>query len=235
MICFVDRTYMFSYIKHRVDFKGVLSVMKTAKDVESLRNKKVKKAKKSDVKSDVLLHSNREENDKEKAARLAKQAEEEKKKEEQRKKSPYRNFLQVNKDAYKQEDWLMKESPAAYRLLRFIAQNMDNYNALICSYTVFSESLGYGRTTLSNAVKLLKDNNYLKIVKSGSANIYIINNELYWQSYGSNFSRCEFNAKIVISSEEQDEQDKAEIKAKRYKMLAIEDKSNADEENNEAS
>lgn len=209
--------------------------MKTAKDVESLRNKKVKKAKKSDVKSDVMLHSNREENDKEKAARLAKQAEEEKKKAEDAKKSPYRNFLQVNKDSYKAEDWLMKESPVAYRLLRFLAQNMDNYNALICSYVVLQEELGYSRATLSRAVKLLKEKNFIQILRSGVTNIYIINKELYWHSYGSNFSRCEFNAKIIISSEEQDEQDKAEIKAKRYKMLVTEDKSNADEENNEAS
>lgn len=204
--------------------------MKTAKDVEGLRNKKVKKAKKSDVKSDVMLHSNREENDKEKAARLAKQAEEEKKKAEDAKKGPYRNFLQVNKDSYKAEDWLMKESPVAYRLLRFLAQNMDNYNALICSYVVLQETLGYSRATLSRAVKLLKEKKFVQILKSGVTNIYIINKELYWQSYGSNFSRCEFNAKIVISSEEQDEQDKAEIKAKRYKML-VEESSESDEAN----
>lgn len=207
--------------------------MKTAKDVESLRNKKVKKAKKSDVKSDVMLYSNREENDKEKAARLAKQAEEEKKKAEDAKKSPYRNFLQVNKDSYKAEDWLMKESPVAYRLLRFLAQNMDNYNALICSYVVLQETLGYSRATLSRAVKLLKEKKFIQILKSGITNIYIINKELYWQSYGSNFSRCEFNAKIIISSEEQDEQDKTEIKAKRYKMLVEE--SSESEEANEAS
>lgn len=207
--------------------------MKTAKDVEGLRNKKVKKAKKSDVKSDVMLYSNREENDKEKAARLAKQAEEEKKKAEDAKKSPYRNFLQVNKDSYKAEDWLMKESPVAYRLLRFLAQNMDNYNALICSYVVLQETLGYSRATLSRAVKLLKEKKFIQILKSGITNIYIINKELYWQSYGSNFSRCEFNAKIIISSEEQDEQDKTEIKAKRYKMLVEE--SSESEEANEAS
>lgn len=209
--------------------------MKTIKDIENLRNKKIKKAKKSDVKSNVMLHSNREENDKEKAARLAKEAKEEEKKAENAKKSPYRNFLQVNKDSYKAEDWLMKESPVAYRLLRFLAQNMDNYNALICSYIVLQEELGYSRATLSRAVKLLKEKNFIQILKSGVTNIYIINKELYWHSYGSNYSRCEFNAKIIISSEEQDEKDKAEIKAKRYKMLAIEDKSNADEENNEAS
>lgn len=207
--------------------------MKTAKDVEGLRNKKVKKAKKSDVKSDVMLYSNREENDKEKAARLAKQAEEEKKKAEDAKKSPYRNFLQVNKDSYKAEDWLMKESPVAYRLLRFLAQNMDNYNALIFSYVVLQETLGYSRATLSRAVKLLKEKKFIQILKSGITNIYIINKELYWQSYGSNFSRCEFNAKIIISSEEQDEQDKTEIKAKRYKMLVEE--SSESEEANEAS
>ena len=82
--------------------------------------------------------------------------------------SPYRRFLQANKNAYKEEDWLMKESPAAYRLLRFIAQNMDNYNALICSYQVFQETLGYSRPTIAKAIKLLRDHQYIIYCKKWS-------------------------------------------------------------------
>lgn len=182
-----------------------------------------KKNKKLTQGQEVVLKGNRGETDKEKLERLHHEAEVEKKAYEDTKKSPYRNFLQVNQDNYKAEDELMRTSPPAYRLLRFIAQNMDNYNALICSYKVFQEQLGYGQATIARAVKLLKDNKFIQVAKTGTANIYLINKELYWHSYGYNYSRAEFGAKIIISSEEQDKELKAEITTKRYKALELEE------------
>lgn len=168
---------------------------------------------------DLLLAMIRPETDEEKANRLAQEEEQDKKNAEDRKKSPYRNFLQVNKDNYKAEAWLMRKSPIAYQILRFIAQNMDNYNALICSYKVIQESLGISSASITRALKLLQEHNYLKIGKSGSTNIYMINKQLYWHSYGTNYTRAEFGAKIIISADEQDEETKAKIKAKRYTAL----------------
>ena len=42
--------------------------------------------------------------------------------------------------------------------------------------------------------------------KSGSTNVYFLNRELYWKSYGKNFARAEFGAKIIITASEQDEE-----------------------------
>lgn len=76
---------------------------------------------------------------------------------ERRKKSPYTKWIQVNNsiEAYKVEDWLMKNSPTAYRIFRFLASNMDKYNAVICSYKVMQEKFGYGQATVARAVELL--------------------------------------------------------------------------------
>lgn len=176
---------------------------------------------------DLLKKLSREETDDEKAERLRKQEESEKKAVEDAKKSPYRQFLQVNQENYKAEDWLMKTSPAAYRLFRFITQNMDNYNALMCSYRVFEESLGYKQSTIFRAVKLLKEKKFIQTVKSGTNNVYFVNKELYWHSYGTNYARAEFGAKIIVSASEQEpeEQEKIKLKAKRYKSLETEEKS----------
>ena len=60
--------------------------------------------------------------------------EEKKQEDEQReraKKSPYKNFVQLNKEYYKAEDWLMSQSPIAYRIFKFLMNNMDEYNAVI--------------------------------------------------------------------------------------------------------
>jgi len=173
---------------------------------------------------DLLKRLSREETDEEKKQRLAKQEEAEQRAAEDAKKGPYRSFLQVNDENYKAEDWLMRKSPAAYRVLRFISRNMDNYNALICSQQVFAESLGYSKVTISNAVKLLKEKKYIDIVKSGNNNVYLINKELYWHSYGTNYARAEFGAKIIVSADEQEpaEREKIKLKAKKYKAIEVE-------------
>ena len=175
----------------------------------------------------ILKRLAREETDEEKKQRLAKQEEAEQRAAENAKKGPYRSFLQVNNENYKAEDWLMKKSPAAYRVLRFIAKNMDNYNALICSYTVFAETLGYSRQTVYSAIKLLKEKKFIDVVKSGNANVYLINKELYWHSYGTNYARAEFGAKIIVSADEQEpaEREEIKLKAKRYKAIELEGES----------
>lgn len=169
----------------------------------------------------ILKRLAREETDEEKKQRLAEQEEAERRAAEDAKKGPYRSFLQVNDDNYKAEAWLMKKSPIAYQVLRFITHNMDNYNALICSYKVIEETLQVSHSTVARAIKLLQEHKYLHIAKSGTTNIYMVNKELYWHSYGTNYARAEFGAKIIISADEQGaaEREEIKLKAKRYKAI----------------
>ena len=176
-------------------------------------------AKLSPAQKDLLLSMLEPQSKEERLAELEKQAKYDEHLAEESKKSPYRQFLQVNQDNYKAEAWLMRKSPIAYQILRFITQNMDNYNALVCSYKVIEESLEISHSTVARAIKLLQEHKYLHIAKSGTTNIYMVNKQLYWHSYGKNYSRATFGAKIIISSEEQDTETKAKIKSKRYTTL----------------
>ena len=137
--------------------------------------------------------------------------------EDKKKNSPFANWLQVNNtdDLYKAEDWLIKKSPIAYRVLRFLAKQMDSYNAIICSFKVMEEVLGYSRMSLSSAVKLLKEHNYIDVKKSGTTNVYLINKQLYWKSWGKNHRFAEFGAKIIIAESEQD----SKIETKKNKSV----------------
>ena len=181
--------------------------------------------------NDVIMQGNRDETDQEKQERLRKQAELEAKQAEDRKKSPYRSFMQVNMEAYKTEDWLIKESPSAYRVLRFISYNMDNYNALVCSYQVMQEALGYGTATIARSIKLLKEHRFIMTAKSGSTNVYFLNRELYWKSYGKNFARAEFGAKIIITASEQDNE-LQEASRKMVAMMEVQHENNKGDEVN---
>lgn len=152
------------------------------------------------------------------------QLEEDKKREEdeqaREKKSPYKDFVQVNKEAYKLEDKLMSESPIAYRIFRFLVNNMDGYNAVVCSQTVLQEKFDIGRTTVFRAIKLLKEKKVIDIYKSGTTNVYSINKNIVWNSWGSNFKYAKFSANILISESEQQE-DEIKLKAIKHKEITV--------------
>lgn len=137
------------------------------------------------------------------------------------KKSPYDRFVQVNKDYYKAEDWLMAKSPIAYRIFKFLINNMDSYNAVICSYQVLQEAFDVSSSTITRAVKLLRDKKYIDVYKTGTSNIYSINKNIVWNSWGTNFEYAKFGANIILSESEQEESIKAKIKATKHKQIEL--------------
>ena len=160
-------------------------------------------------------------------------AQREKDNRDRERRSPYKNFLQVNKDAYKLEDKLMAESPIAYRIFRFLTNHMDGYNAVVCSQAVLQESFQVGRTTIYKAVKLLKDKQFLTVYKSGSTNIYTLNKNIVWNSWGTNFKYAKFEANIVLSESEQEKKVQAKIKSIKHKEVVMEKEKEKEKEDPE--
>lgn len=127
---------------------------------------------------------------------------------EKQRKSPFSRFYQVNKDHSEDLMWLVKTNPIAYRILLFLFDHMDKYNAVMCSYQVFQESLEISRATASRAIKLLKDKGFIHVYKSGTSNVYVTNPDLVWNSWGNNVRYCEFPANVILSASEQEERSK---------------------------
>ena len=123
-------------------------------------------------------------------------------------KSPFTSFYQVNKEHSEDLMWLLNKNPNAYKILLFLCDHMDKYNAVMCSYQVFQEYFSIGRTTASNAIKLLKEHGFIYIYKSGTSNVYVANPDLVWNSWGNNMQYCEFPANIILSASEQEERSK---------------------------
>ena len=148
----------------------------------------------------------------------------EEKAQKDRQKSPYKKWTQVNnsREAYEAEDWLIANSPTAYRILKFLVSHMDRHNAVICSYKVMQEKLRLSRTTVADAIKFLKEHKFINAVRTGGSNIYMVNKILYWNSWGSNYAYAEFEAKVIISSSEQDNETKEEIKLQIKRRTEIE-------------
>lgn len=155
----------------------------------------------------------------ERKQQLEKENEAKKKAEENAKKSPYKDFVQVNKDYYKAEDWLMAKSPVAYRIFRFLVNGMDGYNAVVCSYQVLQETFNISQVTVARAIKILKDKKYVDVHKSGTSNVYSINKNIVWNSWGTNYKYAKFGANIIISENEQSLKSKTKtVKQKEIKL-----------------
>lgn len=139
--------------------------------------------------------------------------------EREARKSPFSNFYQVNKDKSEYLSSCLRENPKALQLLFFIFDHMDRYNAVVCSYQVFQESLGMSSRTISRCVKYLKDNGFLYVYKTGTSNVYVANKELVWSSWGKNYKYCEFPANIILSKSEQEE--RTQVRDKRITTVQI--------------
>lgn len=134
-------------------------------------------------------------------------------------KSPFARFYQVNKDNSKYLRSCLDENPKALKLLFFIFDHMDKYNAVICSYQVFQDALEMSSRTVSRCIKYLKDNGFLYVYKSGSSNVYVVNKNLVWNSWGNNVEYCEFPANIILSRIEQGE---TQVRDKRLTTVQVE-------------
>ena len=139
------------------------------------------------------------------------------------KKSPFRKWVQMNNDenSYEAEDWLVAKSPTAYRILRFLVSSMDNYNAVICSYKVMQEKLKVSKPTVERAIRLLKEHRFIQVVRTGGANVYLVNKHLYWNSWGTNYAYAEFDARVIISASEQDKDTQAKIRTQIKKRQEV--------------
>ena len=162
----------------------------------------------------------------------AKQIEEKERQEAQARKrekqSPFNEFAQISLDGKTVKDIMfqLSDCPPANKLFWFIVQNMDGYNALIASYTVFQEGLAMSRPTVARGIARLKELGLLHIKKSGSSNVYMLRPDVVWKSWGSNLKYCEFPARVMLAKSEQYPDAREVFKNQMHKTMDIKNKNN---------
>lgn len=138
------------------------------------------------------------------------------------KKSPYKKWYQFNKEHSKEMIWLATNHPKAQGILLFLLEHMDGYNAVICSHQVLSEALAISTKTVARAIKVLKECGFIAVLKSGTGNVYVVNNNLAWSSWGTNYKYCQFPANVVLSAGENKEF-LEQVKTTQIKQVMIEE------------
>ena len=121
----------------------------------------------------------------------------------ERESGAYRKFVQFNLNGNSFEAFSSVTSDPNMRVMLFIIEHMDSYNALVCSYKVLEEALGISQATIARSIKFLKDRGMIYVRKTGVANVYTLNPEIAWKSWGRNKQYCKFPADVMLSRNEQ--------------------------------
>ena len=121
------------------------------------------------------------------------------------KESPFGRWTQFNNEHTKELMNLAINYPKAHAILYFLVDQMDNYNACVCSYRVLEEVLGFSRATIARNIKTLKELGFLAVLKSGNSNVFTVNDKVYWKSWGKNRKYSKFPANVILAQSEQDD------------------------------
>lgn len=126
----------------------------------------------------------------------------EQKEEEQKELEKNHNFVQIYKDHMPELRWLMTKNGFASNLLFFIIEHMDNRNALACSYAVFEDYFEVSKMTIYRGIKVLEENGFLDILKMGTSNVYVVNQDLAWTDKNTSKKYAKYDGKILVSKKE---------------------------------
>lgn len=139
------------------------------------------------------------------------------------KNSPFGRWTQYNNEHTKEMMWLALKYPKAHAILLFLVDQMDYYNAVMCSYQVLEEVLNVSKDTVRRNIKILKEKGFIAILKNGTSNVYTINDSVYWKSWGNNKKYSKFPANVILALSEQDENYQIsfnDIKTEKHKEIS---------------
>lgn len=115
------------------------------------------------------------------------------------------NFVQVSRGYLAQMRKLARKSPVANEILLYLVEHMGRTtNAVVCSYKTLQEETGLSRTSVANAIKLLKSDNWIDAIKIGNATAYCVNERVFWQAGRNQRQYAIFSATVIAAASEQE-------------------------------
>jgi hypothetical protein len=141
--------------------------------------------------------------------------------EERAKKSPFTRWTQYNNEHTREMIWLAMNHPRAQALLFFLVDQMDYYNAVMCSYKVLEEVFGISTDTVRRTIKVLKERGFIAVLKSGTSNVYVVNDKVFWKSWGKNKQYSKFPANVILSLSEQEMHYQKKLASEKLKEVSL--------------
>lgn len=101
---------------------------------------------------------------------------------------------------------LIDDYPTALKVFTWLIEKADRRNALLASYSTMSKSLNLAERTIRNSVGYLKEKNLITVLKSGTSNVYVLNDRIIWKDTADKKDKySQFSAEVIITASEQEE------------------------------
>lgn len=117
-------------------------------------------------------------------------------------------WVQTERAAHEAWAVLINRQPRAAALLHLMVANMDRSGALVASQATLSKLMGVSVATIKRALTVLTDECWIDVVRVGSerggVNAYVVNRRVAWADKRENQRYASFDARILVSEEEQD-------------------------------
>lgn len=112
-------------------------------------------------------------------------------------------FVQVSKAYIDEMNSLAQHDRSAHHILWTLIKLMNKQNAVMISQESLAQLTKFSRPTIKRAVAQLRAQQWLEVLKMGTANIYRVNAEVVWQDKAGG-KWAAFNARVIVSFAEQD-------------------------------
>lgn len=101
---------------------------------------------------------------------------------------------------------LVDDYPTALKVFTWLIEKADRRNALVASYSTMSRGLNLAERTIRNSISYLKEKNLITVLKSGTTNVYVLNDQIIWKDTADRKDKySQFSAEIIITASEQEE------------------------------
>ncbi|MBC7502505.1 MAG: replication/maintenance protein RepL [Herminiimonas sp.] len=117
-------------------------------------------------------------------------------------------FIQVSEVYIDEMNDLAQHAPSAHRVLWTLIKEMNKQNAVMISQHSLCRLTRLSSATVKRSVALLREQQWLEVLKMGTANIYRVNSSVVWQDREDG-RRASFNAHVILNFDEQDNLTKA--------------------------
>jgi hypothetical protein len=131
------------------------------------------------------------------------------------------NFVQLSQSNIVEIVKLESESASASKILWFLVSKMNKSNAVVISQKTLMVLTGMGRTSVYTAVKHLRNNRWIDVLKVGTANAYVVNSQVFWKS-SNDKKYTSFSAQVITSLDEQESENLNVLFESKLKSVPME-------------
>jgi len=110
------------------------------------------------------------------------------------------------------------QSITAFEIISYMVEKMNRQNAIIVSQETLAKLTGKSLITIKRSIAHLEKHKWLKILKVGTANAYVINSKIFWTSTREG-RYAAFHAQVITSEAEQRQPIDENLQLKHFPLV----------------